>query len=112
MNSSSNGQLVYGPTYEEMRDPSRQHPDTRAAALAARNENPLDPVNLFDMTWHEPAGGIAHIVIPPALTGVSAPIAMLTGKRFPTGSHKVGPAYSILVEKQVAGIALMAEGDA
>ena len=28
---------------------------------------------------------------------------MLSGRHFPTGSHKVGPAYSILVEKQLAG---------
>ncbi len=32
-----------------------------------------------------------------------APIVVLSGRRFPTGSHKVGPAYSILVEKQLDG---------
>jgi cysteine synthase len=34
---------------------------------------------------------------------VWAPIVVLSGRNFPTGSHKVGPAYSILVEKQVEG---------
>ena len=32
-----------------------------------------------------------------------APIVVLSGRRFPTGSHKVGPAYSILMEKQLDG---------
>jgi cysteine synthase len=43
------------------------------------------------------------VVLPEALTGVRAPIVVLSGRRFPTGSHKVGPAYSILVEKQLDG---------
>ena len=42
-------------------------------------------------------------VLPEALTGVRAPIVVLSGRHFPTGSHKVGPAYSILVEKQLEG---------
>jgi cysteine synthase len=36
------------------------------------------------------------------LTGVRPPVIVLSGRHFPTGSHKVGPAYSILVEKQLA----------
>ena len=44
-----------------------------------------------------------HTVLPEALTGVAAPIVVLSGRHFPTGSHKVGPGYSILAEKQVAG---------
>jgi cysteine synthase len=34
---------------------------------------------------------------------VAAPIIVISGRHFPTGSHKVGPAYSILVEKQLDG---------
>jgi cysteine synthase len=42
-------------------------------------------------------------VLPEALTGVRAPIVVVSGRHFPTGSHKVGPAYSILVEKKLDG---------
>ena len=43
------------------------------------------------------------MVLPPALTGVDCPIAVLYSKDFPTGSHKVGAAYSVLVEKELFG---------
>ena len=46
---------------------------------------------------------VPYTVLPEALTGVWAPIVVLSGRHFPTGSHKVGPAYSILAEKQVEG---------
>ncbi len=95
--------LIYGPTYEEMRDPTRIDPAVRAAALEARKSAPLDPVCLFDLGWHEPDGTIAHVVVPQELHGQACQIAMLTGRRYPTGSHKVGPAYSIVVEKQIEG---------
>ena len=42
-------------------------------------------------------------MLPPALTGVAAPIVVISGKRFPSGSHKVGPAYAIVMEKQLDG---------
>jgi cysteine synthase len=42
-------------------------------------------------------------VIPPELTGVEAPIVVLYGRDFPTGSHKVGAAYSCLIEKEIFG---------
>jgi cysteine synthase A len=42
-------------------------------------------------------------VLPEALTGVRAPVVVLSGRQFPTGSHKVGPAYAVLVEKQLEG---------
>ena len=32
-----------------------------------------------------------YVVLPEALTGVRAPIVVLSGRHFPTGSHKVGP---------------------
>ena len=40
---------------------------------------------------------------PKALTGVDANIVVLYGKEFPTGAHKVGAAYSVLVEKELFG---------
>ena len=45
-----------------------------------------------------------HIVLPPELTGVQAPIVVLLGSRFPMiGSHKVLAAYACLVPRLVTG---------
>ncbi len=93
--------MIFGPTFAEMRDPSTIEPALRARAAAAR-ERPLDPLNLWNLSW-KADGAVPHTVLPEALTGVRAPIVVLSGRRFPTGSHKVGPAYSILVEKQLEG---------
>jgi cysteine synthase len=94
--------FVYGPTFEEMRDPERMPASVRARAQAAR-ATPLDPLNLFNLHWKDDAGVVRHTLIPPALSGVEATIAVLVGRHFPSGSHKVGPVYSILIEKQLAG---------
>jgi cysteine synthase len=93
--------MILGPTFAEMRDPSLMPEDRRARAREAR-PRPLDPANLFNVSWRA-EGAVPHTVLPAALTGVAAPIVVLSGRRFPTGSLKVGPAYSILMEKQVAG---------
>ena len=42
--------LTRGPTYAEMRHPSRLPPEIRRRALEAR-KNELDPLNLFNITW-------------------------------------------------------------
>ena len=91
--------MLYGPTFAEMRDPSLLSEVTRERARDAR-ARPLDPLNLWNLSW-KADGAVPHVVLPEALTGVRAPIVVLSGRRFPTGSHKVGPAYSILVEKQL-----------
>ena len=91
--------MIYGPTFAEMRDPSLVPAGVRDQAREAR-ARPLDPVNLWNLSW-KVDGTILYTVLPEALTGVAAPIVVLSGSRFPTGSHKVGPAYSILVEKQL-----------
>lgn len=91
---------TYGPTFAEMRDPSRIPGDLRARAREAR-ARPLDPMNLFNISW-KADGAVPHTVLPEALTGVAAPIVVLSGRHFPTGSLKVGPGYSILAEKQVS----------
>jgi cysteine synthase len=93
--------VIFGPTFAEMRDPERMPADLRARAREARSR-PLDPANLFNLSW-KAEGEVPHTVLPEALTGVPSPIVVLSGRRFPTGSHKVGPAYSILAEKQLAG---------
>jgi cysteine synthase len=94
--------VIYGPTFAEMRDPGLLGPSLRAKAAAAR-ERPLDPLNLWNLSW-KADGSVPFVVLPEALTGVRPPIVVLSGRRFPSGSHKVGPAYSILVEKQLDGV--------
>jgi len=81
------------------------HPDTQPAAIRAAADastDPLDPVHLFDMSWRR-RGQIQHRILPRELTGTEATIVVLSGRHFPTGSHKVGPAYSCLREKLLAG---------
>lgn len=94
---------IYGPTFTEMRDPSRLPAALRARAVDALEKSPLDPVNLYNITWKD-AQGVRHLLMPETLTGVRAKIVVLTGRFFPTGSHKVGAGYSILVEKQLEGL--------
>jgi cysteine synthase len=95
--------LVHGPTFAEMLDPSRIAPGLRQRAVAARESAPLDPVNLFNITWKNERGEVHHQVLPRELTGVDANIVVISGRRFPTGSHKVGAVYAILLEKQLSG---------
>ncbi|HJS56455.1 MAG TPA: pyridoxal-phosphate dependent enzyme [Vicinamibacteria bacterium] len=94
--------MIYGPTFAEMRDPSLVAPSIRERATAAR-ARPLDPLNLWNLSW-KADGMVPFTVLPEALTGIRAPIVVLSGRLFPTGSHKVGPAYAILVEKQLEGV--------
>jgi cysteine synthase len=93
--------MIFGPTFAEMREPSLLPEPLREKARASR-AHPLDALNLYNLSWRVD-GAVPHTVLPEALTGVRAPIVVLSGRRFPTGSHKVGPAYSILVEKQLDG---------
>jgi cysteine synthase len=95
---------IYGPTFAEMRDPSRLPATVRSRALKAATESPLDPINLYNIGWKDEKNRVRHVVIPEALTGVEAKIVLLLGRHFPTGSHKVGAGYSILVEKQLQGL--------
>jgi cysteine synthase A len=96
-------EFVYGPTFAEMRDPSRIKPDVRKRALELKRKDPLHPVNLFNITWKQDDLSIPYVVLPAALTGVDANIVVLIARHFPTGAHKVGAAYSCLIEKQLAG---------
>ncbi len=95
--------LITGPTYAEMLEPERIAPDLRRRALAAARQDPLDPLNLFNISWKDESGRIRHEVLPRGLTGVDCPIVVLYGRDFPTGSHKVGATYSVLIEKAITG---------
>ncbi|NCA97430.1 MAG: pyridoxal-phosphate dependent enzyme [Bacteroidia bacterium] len=95
--------IPFGPTYDEMLHPDHIAPEVRAKALKAKYDNELDPINLFNINWKDDQGKVRKIVLPKALTGVDANIVVLLGKHFPSGSHKVGPAYSTLIEGCIDG---------
>jgi cysteine synthase A len=95
--------IPFGPTYEEMLHPETIDPAVRAKALKAKKDNELDPINLFNITWKNDKNEVNKIVLPKALTGVEANIVVMLGSRFPSGSHKVGPAYSTLIEGCIDG---------
>jgi len=90
--------IPFGPTYDEMLDPRLIDNTVRARALAALTGNELDPINLFNITWKNAANDVRKVVLPRALTGVDANVVVMLGSEFPSGSHKVGPAYCTLIE--------------
>ncbi|KLU60349.1 cysteine synthase [Peptococcaceae bacterium CEB3] len=100
--------IPFGPTYKEMLDPGRIAPEIRQKALRAKSDE-LDPINLFNITWKDEVGEVHKVVLPKELTGTEANIVVLLGKYFPSGSHKVGPAYATLIEGCVDGDILPGE---
>lgn len=95
--------IPFGPTYSEMLYPETIPVDIREKALRAKESNEFDPLNLFNITWKGKNGTVCKVVLPKKLTGTRANIVVLLGKHFPSGSHKVGPAYSTLIEGCVDG---------
>lgn len=93
---------VPGPTYQEMLHPECLPAAIRSAALAGAASE-LDPINLFNITWRGADSQVRHVVLPREFTGVPANIVVMVGRHFPSGSHKVGPAYSTLMEGELAG---------
>jgi cysteine synthase len=95
------------PTYAQMRDP-KKIPAAIGEKMRGVGLNDVNPSNLFRITWkNDPKsglfGGVNHLEIPRAITGVKARIVGLVGKHFPTGAHKVGAAFSCLVPRLVSG---------
>ena len=101
-------QGVVLPTFAQLADPSRI-PDGIRSALAGVDRNAADALNLFRVHWYNDLhGGFTdvpeHVVLPPELTGVPAPIIVAFGNRFPMiGAHKVLAAYSCLVPRILTG---------
>lgn len=91
--------IIPGPTYAEMRNPLLLSPALREQATAARSDE-SNPTNLFNINWKETGDTVDHIVLPKELTGVQANIIVLSGRNFPSGSMKVGPAYATLAEEE------------
>ena len=99
----NNAKIPFGPTYEEMLHPEKIDPKIREKALRAATADEMDPINLFNITWKNDTGKVRKIVLPKELTGVDANIVVMLGTYFPSGSHKVGPAYATLIEGCVDG---------
>jgi cysteine synthase len=95
--------IPFGPNYDEMLNPGLIDKEVRAKALTALKQNELDPINLFNITWKDATNQVRKVVLPPALTGIDANVVVMLGCGFPSGSHKVGPAYSTLIEGMVDG---------
>ncbi len=89
---------LLGPTYDEMLFPDTIDSAVRQKAASVLDANELDPLNLFNITWKNINNEVRKLVLPPELTGIDANVVVLLGNGFPSGSHKVGPAYSILME--------------
>jgi len=85
---------VPGPTYQEMLHPSCCRPPAPMSWTPSTYSTSLGA---------GPDSRIRHIVLPRELTGIAANIVVLTGRYFPSGSHKVGPAYATLMEGELAG---------
>ncbi len=94
---------ILGPTYDEMARPELIDSAIRSKAEAALHEDELNPVNLFNIHWKDSSGAVRHMVFPHELTGLDVNVVVLLGNGFPSGSHKVGPAYSMLAEACVDG---------
>lgn len=95
--------IPLGPNYEEMLYPEKIDKSIRASALNALENDELNPINLFNITWKDENNQVRKIILPKELTGVEANIVVMLGTGFPSGSHKVGPAYSTLIEGCVDG---------
>ena len=88
--------LIAGPTYAEMRNPLLLPAGLREKARAALRSDESDALNLFNINWKNTGSEVEHLLLPPQLTGVEANILVLSGRNFPSGSMKVGPAYATL----------------
>ncbi len=91
--------IIPGPTYAEMRNPLLLPAALRSEANAARADE-RNPLNLFNINWKNTGELPEAIVLPKELTGVQANIVVLSGRTFPSGSMKVGPAYATLAENE------------
>ncbi len=94
--------LLHGPTYAEMHEPTDLDETFRTRVAGLQVSNPHHHLNLFNICWHDASGRIDPLIIPKEITGIDANIVVLDGGRFPSGSMKVGPAYAMLMEKEIA----------
>jgi cysteine synthase A len=94
------------PTWSQLAAPQK----TTLNDLSGVGADDADSRNLWRVHWFNGPDRKSmvdtpgHIVLPPELTGVKAPIVVLLGCRFPMiGAHKVLAAYACLVPRLVTG---------
>ena len=93
------------PTFAQLADPTGIDP----ALTAGVDKNAPDARNLFRVHWFNDLAGDRvevpdHVVLPPSLTGVEAPIIVVFGDRFPMiTAHKVLAAYACLAPRVICG---------
>src|SRR5688572_4425206 len=97
------------PLWSHLAEPHLLSPDVDRR-VSAVDPDAADAANLWRVHWFNDAtrtGRVpvpGHIVLPPELTGVAAPIVVLLGCRFPMiAAHKVLAAYACLVPRLVTG---------
>ncbi|MCP4724573.1 MAG: pyridoxal-phosphate dependent enzyme [bacterium] len=97
------------PTFAQMMNPELI-PGNIISELKETGLWDVDPINLFRISWRNERsstgglfGDVNYIEFPPELTGVDSRIIALSGKWFPTGSHKVGATFGCLVPKLITG---------
>ncbi len=94
------------PTFGQLADPSTFD---HAAKVGDADPQGPDARNLWRVHWYNDLSGNRvqipdHVVLPPELTGVSSPIIVVFGDRFPMiTAHKVLAAYSCLAPRVVTG---------
>ncbi|MEL7368240.1 MAG: pyridoxal-phosphate dependent enzyme [Myxococcota bacterium] len=99
-----------GPTYGELLDPASITEDLREAARIARHGEASDPLSLYNLHWMDDLGEVTSIVLPSEFTGLSTRIVVMLGEKFPAGSAHTGPAYAMLMERQLHGEITPGEG--
>jgi cysteine synthase len=97
------------PKFTELEDPLTL-PGEVTARLKGVHPDAPDAANLFRVHWHNAPDRKTilevpdHLVLPPELTGVAAPIVVIVGENFPMiGAHKVLAAYGCLAPRVVTG---------
>ena len=97
------------PTWSELADPTTAV-NSRAPDLGRVDPDAPDVANLWRVHWFNGPDRKSrldvpmHVVLPPELTGVKAPIVVLVGRNFPMiGAHKVLAAYACLVPRLITG---------
>jgi len=96
------------PTWSELANPGSN--SGMSPTQAGVDPDAPDAANLWRVHWFNGSDRRSltdipgHLVMPPELTGVKAPIVVLLGCRFPMiGAHKVLAAYACLVPRLVTG---------
>jgi len=100
---------LFLPTFDMMKDP-RKMPAAVRDQLTDVGLWDVNPLNLARITWHNAPqasggqySGVNFLEIPREITGTRARIVTLVGKWFPTGAHKVGATYGVLIPALITG---------